>query len=118
MGTASHDPLKYPVELVWYGKIREGATNRAPQVIAVASTRYLYSHGLLRPHRHRSQPAVAVGLFAAHDGGELFLDRLANRANPALAYLDLVHGADWSDLGRRSGEESFRSEERRVGKEG
>src|SRR4029077_14827568 len=67
----------------------------------------LYSDWLLAAHRHGSEPAVAVGLLTAHDGVKLFLDRLGDGANPALADFDLVHGADGSDLRGRAGEEGF-----------
>src|SRR6476646_11146612 len=47
---------------------------------------YSYSFDrLLAAHRHRSEPAVAVVLLAAHDGVELLLDRPGDGANRALA---------------------------------
>src|SRR5438270_6704690 len=69
---------------------------------------YSYSFDrLLAAHRHRSEPAVAVALLAAHDGVELLLDRPGDGANRALAHIDLVHGTDRRDFGCRPGEECF-----------
>src|ERR1700736_1768783 len=67
----------------------------------------LYADRLFAAHRHWSEPAMAVGLLAAHDSVKLFLDRLRDGPNPALAHLDLIHSADRSDLRLGSREESF-----------
>src|ERR1700735_809392 len=67
----------------------------------------LYSDRLFAIYRHRSQPAVAIVFFATHDGIELFLDRLRDRAGQSLADFDLVDGTDGRNLGGRAGEECF-----------
>src|SRR5271166_1823871 len=67
----------------------------------------LYAHRLFAAYRHRRQPAMAVGLLAAHDGVKLFLDRLGDRAHSALAHLDFVDRANRRDLRRGSSEEGF-----------
>ena len=48
-----------------------------------------------------------LGLLAAHDREELLLQLLGNRANHALAHLDLIHRADGRNLSRRAGKEDF-----------
>src|ERR1700733_9309024 len=65
----------------------------------------LHSYRLLAARRGRREPAVPVGLFAADDGIELFLDGLGNHAHSALAYFDFVDRSDGSNLCGGAGEE-------------
>src|ERR1700677_2755403 len=67
----------------------------------------LNAHRLLAAHRHRSEPAVAIIFFAMYQSVELLLNLLGNRPHSALADLDLIHGADGSDLSRGTGEKDF-----------
>src|ERR1700751_1659662 len=67
----------------------------------------LHTPSLLAPQRDWRQPLVAIGLLAFDDRVELFLDRLGDRSHGALAYFDLVDGADRRYLGGGAGEKGL-----------
>src|SRR6266481_2431598 len=56
---------------------------------------------------YRGEPVVAIGLAAAGDGEEFFLELASDGAGDASADLDAVHGADGRDFDRRADEEHF-----------
>jgi hypothetical protein len=62
-----------------------------PTLEAGCSQVVLYADRLLAAHGYGRQPLVLVGLFSIDDGVELFLDRLGDGADHALADADLVH---------------------------
>src|SRR5438445_4874881 len=54
-----------------------------------------------------SQPVVAIGLGAAGDGEELFLELARDSAGYAFSDLDVVDGTNRRDFDRRPAEEDF-----------
>src|ERR1700722_15124481 len=58
-------------------------------------------------HGDWREPAVAVGLFAAGDREELFLNTLGDGAARACADLNAINRANWRDFGGSSREENF-----------
>src|SRR6266404_5871317 len=88
--------------------IRIGARVQAP-----VETK-LDAHRLLRSHRNRRQPVIAVRLLAANDAVKLCLQSLGHRAELALAHGNLVDRADGCDFSGGAGEENFVGDVQRL----